>query len=40
LSAAASYTELPRTGHMVMLEAPEAFGALLASLLAPADEPA
>lgn len=36
LSAAASYTELPRTGHMVMLEAPEEFGALLAGLLAPA----
>lgn len=36
LSAAASYTELPRTGHMVMLEAPEEFGALLAELLAPA----
>jgi lipase len=36
LSAAASYTELPHTGHMVMLEAPEEFGALLAGLLAPA----
>ncbi|CAM5455919.1 2-succinyl-6-hydroxy-2,4-cyclohexadiene-1-carboxylate synthase [Streptomyces afghaniensis] len=39
LTAAASYTELPGTGHMVMLEAPEAFGKLLAELFttSPAD---
>ncbi|TDC24636.1 alpha/beta hydrolase [Streptomyces sp. 8K308] len=36
LAAAATYTELPGTGHMVMLEAPEAFGALLAELIATA----
>ncbi|MFD0204829.1 MULTISPECIES: alpha/beta fold hydrolase [Saccharothrix] len=39
LSAAASCTELPRTGHMVMLEAPDEFGALLAGLLAPTSAP-
>ncbi|HEY9409134.1 MAG TPA: alpha/beta hydrolase [Jiangellaceae bacterium] len=32
LGAAASYTEMPDTGHMVMLEAPEAFGNLLLDL--------
>ncbi len=39
LTAAASYTELPGTGHMVMLESPEAFGRLLAELFttSPAD---
>lgn len=36
LSAAASYTELPGTGHMVMLEAPDVFGSLLAQLFTPA----
>jgi pimeloyl-ACP methyl ester carboxylesterase len=34
LAAAASYTELPQTGHMVMLEAPQAFGTTLRRLLA------
>lgn len=33
MAAAAGYSELPGTGHMVMLEAPEAFGALLADIL-------
>jgi pimeloyl-ACP methyl ester carboxylesterase len=33
LAAAASYTEIPDAGHMVMDEAPEAFGELLARLL-------
>jgi lipase len=32
LGAAASYTEIPHAGHMVMLEAPEAFGNLLLDL--------
>lgn len=32
LDAAASYNVLPDTGHMVMLEAPDAFGRLLAQL--------
>jgi lipase len=32
LAAAASYTEIPDTGHMVMLEAPQAFGELLVEL--------
>lgn len=42
LTSAASYTELPGTGHMVMLEAPEAFGKLLAELFttSPADSAA
>lgn len=34
LSAADSYTEVPDVGHMVMHEAPEAFGMLLAELFA------
>jgi len=34
LETAASYTELPDTGHMVMLEEPDAFGRLLATLSA------
>lgn len=33
LSLAASYTEIPDAGHMVMDDAPEAFGELLARLL-------
>lgn len=33
LDAAASYTEIPDTGHLVMLESPEAFGKTLAVLL-------
>jgi lipase len=33
LETAASYTEIPDVGHMVMLEAPEVFGAVLARLL-------
>ena len=33
LSAATSYNEFPDVGHMVMFEAPEAFGGLLAKLL-------
>lgn len=33
LSGAASYSEVPEVGHMVMHEAPEALGALLAGLL-------
>ena len=33
LAGAASYSEVPGVGHMVMDEAPEAFGALLAGLL-------
>ncbi len=32
MGAAASYTEIPDTGHMVMLEAPRAFGEVLARL--------
>jgi lipase len=32
LAAAASYTEIPNTGHMVMLEAPQAFGNVLIDL--------
>lgn len=32
LTAASSYTEIPDTGHMVMLEAPEAFGTVLVGL--------
>lgn len=38
LAVAASYTEMPDVGHMVMHEAPEAFGTLLAELLASKDE--
>lgn len=34
LAEAASYTEIPDTGHMVMLEGPDAFGRLLAKLCA------
>lgn len=33
LAAAATYTEVPDAGHMVMQEAPEAFGAVLARIL-------
>jgi pimeloyl-ACP methyl ester carboxylesterase len=33
LTAAASYTEIPDAGHMVMLEAPDTFGKALAQLL-------
>lgn len=33
LGAAASYTEIPHAGHMVMVEAPEAFGNLLLDLV-------
>jgi pimeloyl-ACP methyl ester carboxylesterase len=33
-AAAATYTEIPDTGHMVMLEQPEALGAVLAAHLA------
>lgn len=33
LQAAASYTEIPDVGHMVMLEAPEVFGETLVKLL-------
>lgn len=33
LTVAASYTEIPDIGHMVMLEAPEAFGKVLADVL-------
>jgi lipase len=33
LQAAASYTEIPDVGHMVMLEAPEVFGNVLTRLL-------
>lgn len=33
LTAAATYTEIPQTGHMVMLEAPEAFGNTLVELV-------
>jgi lipase len=33
LTAAASYTEVPGAGHMVMLEAPEAMEKILAGLL-------
>jgi lipase len=32
LSTATSYTEIPHTGHMVMREAPEAFGDVLIDL--------
>jgi lipase len=34
LASAASYTEIPDTGHMVMLEAPHSVGRLLAELCA------
>nr|WP_164904968.1 alpha/beta hydrolase [Streptomyces cyaneus] len=34
LTAAASYTEVPDAGHMVMLEAPDSFGKVLAELIA------
>jgi lipase len=34
LAAATSYTEIPDSGHMVMLEAPEAFGNLVSRLIA------
>jgi lipase len=34
LTAAASDTEIPQTGHMVMLEAPQAFGKILVDLTA------
>lgn len=34
LAAAASYTEIPDSGHMVMLEAPETFGNLVSRLTA------
>lgn len=33
LTAGASYTEIANAGHMVMLEAPEAFGAVLVRLI-------
>jgi len=33
LTAAAGYTEIPDAGHMVMLEAPDAFGKVLAELI-------
>jgi lipase len=33
LAAARSYTELPGTGHLMMLEEPELFGSTLADLL-------
>lgn len=39
LAAAAGYSELSATGHMVMLEAPDAFGALLARLLSSDQHP-
>ena len=38
LAAAASFTEMPDVGHMVMDEAPEAFGTLLAELFASENE--
>jgi pimeloyl-ACP methyl ester carboxylesterase len=34
LAAAASYAEIPGSGHMVMLEAPQAFGEVLVRLTA------
>lgn len=33
LQAAASYSELPQVGHMVMLEAPQAFAQVLVTIL-------
>jgi pimeloyl-ACP methyl ester carboxylesterase len=36
VAGAASYTEIPDAGHMVMLEAPQAFGEVLAGLTADA----
>lgn len=38
LAAAASYNELPDVGHMVMDQAPEAFGTLLAELFVADDD--